>query len=804
MRPTNNFFLLALIIFLLFGTVPAVQAQTASTAFTGTITGTVFCTDPPQSYSGNISQIGQIDYWEIKLAVGQKLIIDVDAETIGSSLDAYLEVLDKNEDVIGVNNDEADENGRIVSLDPYLEVRAPSEDYYYIGISSAVTKPPDDPTADPQNDPFVGPYTFVVQCSDQPAPSEFTWPVVLGDLLGATNSKTGSLINITPDNAESTLPYDLGVGPISDVEFDPSRQLVLAAVDTVATIDDAVAVDAAATVDYMPAKIVAVNPDSGNEVASYSLGKELIVALEAAEKELYGITVDPDTEDHSLVLVTLNDNDLTATLTHVFSFGRQTIPALAYHQSEKVMYVANGIELLKIDLALSPVEVQEPVSVELTDLSSVIASIDFSNEDVLYVVDAQGNLYEVTDLTNGAVRLINPISVSGEVSGLTFVVAEHQDDEPVKIICSSTLASQMAADFGSADQKFSRFKKMNRLMSGAVRLFKFKAAEGENVTIKLTREGEEVAATEEESTASKLEALWSSWRWKSEGRLFLGLRDAIPGYKKRARTKGTLPLELAVEDLAEGQYYIMIIQPLFRYNKVDYCLTLESNYDNSQAWESLEVAWPKDESEDDTTPTSAAESKDVQNDTETVDSGSANDDQVPVTLSTTAIEPTSTPSEEVTVEKTGDVPTEEVVPAENPKEPVDVDEDDGVGAPTDADDTAVEEQAEVVPEEPDTNDDEPEVVQTSGDDTPVVEPVAETPVVPEPAADGGDDTEVLQTGADDTTVEEPVVVTADEPVVEPPVEASPAVEDDGEADSGDDSIDEVDDDSMEDPPPTKG
>ncbi|NIR16791.1 MAG: hypothetical protein GWN86_23870, partial [Desulfobacterales bacterium] len=48
----------------------------------------------------------------------------------------------------------------------------------------------------------------------------------------------------------------------------------------------------------------------GNEVNSYSVGTELVVALEAAEKDLYGIQVDPDTEKYSLVLVTFDDIDL--------------------------------------------------------------------------------------------------------------------------------------------------------------------------------------------------------------------------------------------------------------------------------------------------------------------------------------------------------------------------------------------------------------------------------------------------------------------------------------------------------------
>lgn len=600
MRPTNKLFLFALIIFLLFGTVPVVHAQTAATAFTGTLTGTVICADSPQSYGGTISQLGQIDYWEIKLAAGQKLIIDVDAEKIGSSLDAYLVVLDKNEYIVGLHNDEANGNGRIISLDPYLEVTAPSEDYYYIGISSAVTEPQDDSDEDedededPQNDPTVGPYTFLVQCSDQPAPSEFTWPVVDGDLLGATGSNPGSLINITPANAESTLPFPLGVGPIVDIEFDPTSDFVFVAVDTAVAIDDAVAVDAAVAVEDIPARIVALDPKLGNEVASYSLETELVVALEAAEKELYGIQVDPSNEEYSLVLVTFDDTALTATLAHVFSFGKQQVRTLAYHQSERVMYAASGTDLLKIDLASPPDGIPEVV--ELTDLSFEIASMDFSHENVLYVVDVKGNLYEITELTNGEVKLINPINTTGGVSGLTFVVGEPPDVEPIKTICSSTLTSPMTASSESGSSKLSRFKLKNR-MRRAIGLFKFQAIAGENITIHLAPEVEESAEAGEKSTLSTMEQLWPGWRGK--GRVFLGVRDSIPGVDLRVRKKNTLPMDLEVMNLpATGSYYIMVIRPLFRLHKADYCLTLESDDPENQAWQTLQVAWPDEEDKD--------------------------------------------------------------------------------------------------------------------------------------------------------------------------------------------------------------
>lgn len=605
MRPRNKLFLFALIIFLLFGTVPTVLAVEPTTEDFDNASF-VTCDDPPISHYGEIKSPAQVppqvDYYAVDLVAGQFLIIDFDAEKIGSPLDAILEVFDAVGDLVAVSAESSkvaaaeparSAPGMDISQDPYLEITVDINGTYYLAISAET----------PGAGADTGSYTLLLKCSDKPPSPGFKWPVVVGDLIGATGSNSASLINITPETAKSSLPFDLGVGPIIDIEFDPGRELVFAAVDTVAAIDDAVAVDAAVTVNYIPARIVALDPNSGNELESYSLEKELVVALEAAEKELYGIQVDHFSAEYSLVLVTLDDSDLTATLTPVFFFGNRQVPSLAYHQSEKVMYAASGTDLLKINLASSPVGMQEIV--KLTDLSFAIASIDFSNEDVLYVIDIEGNLYEVTDLTTGEVRLINPVSVTGEVSGLTCVVGEPPEVEPIKTICSSTLASQMAADSESADYKRSRFKLRNRLRSGAVGLFKFQAAADESIIIRLTPEVEEVATSEEESAVSELEALWPRWKWHGKRRVFLGLRDAIPGVEIRERTKGTLPLELKVKNLADGQYYIMVMQPLFRFNKIDYCLTLESDSQDSQAWETLEVAWPSDESEDNTVSTLA-------------------------------------------------------------------------------------------------------------------------------------------------------------------------------------------------------
>ncbi|MHC4214694.1 MAG: hypothetical protein ACYSWP_15130, partial [Planctomycetota bacterium] len=642
MRPRNRFFLLALIIFLLFGTVPAIHAQTDATVFAPDTVGTVTCADPTLIYSGTISQLGQIQYWAIReLVAGQKLIIDVDAEINYSTLDAYLVVLDKNENIVGLSNDQKDEHGDI-SLDPYLEFLVPADGDYYIGISSAFTTPPDDPDEDPLDGRATGDYTFLVQCSDQPTPQEFTWPVVVPDLLGATGSNPGSLVNITitPENATTSSPFPLGVGPIADIEYQYSTDTLLVAINE------------------NPGSIITFDPATGAQDQTFSLVPvpgpvvPTVVALEAAETELYGVQVDSFGEHFSLVQVTFDDSDPTnptATLTHVAPLTK-TVYALAYHSVDKVMYGvvaggagSSGSELVQIDLTSGAfVPVGDPGA-------GVIVALDFSNDNFLFGVDLSGNLYAI-DHTNGQAKLSGDIDVSADVPGLTFVVGEPPDVDPIKAICSSTLTTSASASSETTAPKLSRFKLKKNPLHRAIGLFKFQGKAGETVTINLTSEEEEsLEAVVEESSASELENSWL--RWKGKGRVFLGIRDSIPGVDYRKRKKEQIPFSMSATLPADGTYYVMLIRPLLRFYKTDYCITLTSDMqEDSQAWETFDVAWPSDDSGDDTASTSAEESKDVQKDTETLAGASADDGSVSVTLSTTAIAPTSAPPEEPVVE----------------------------------------------------------------------------------------------------------------------------------------------------------
>jgi hypothetical protein len=587
MRPTNKLFLFALIIFLLFGTVPVVHALDKN----------VTCDESPQT--GFIDQVNTEDTYNILLDVGQKLIIDVDAEKIGSLLDSFLRVSYSNGDEVGFSDTsddvapDADPQTK-VSEDPYLIITADVDDTYTLAISAAV---------DGASAADKGSYTLLFECSDPslPTPPEFTWPVVVPDLLGATGSNLGSLVNITPENVENPLPFPLGVGPIADIEYQFSTHKIFVAVNNFGNDDNSVS-------------IIAIDPDSGAAIQTYNLVPEqgkvvpTVVALEAAENELYGVQIDdPSSERFSLVHVTFNDSDSTTTLTHVYSF-EWPVWGLAYHSVDKVIYgvawITNSSHLIKIHLEpeLSVETATIPI-VEIVDNTSQpvdVVALDFSHENVLFGVDLSGNLHEINHTTGQAVFIGVPID---EVSSLTSVVGAPPDVDPIKTICSSTLTSSASASSATAAPKLSRFKRKKNPLHRAIGLFKFKGLEGETVTLNAELEQQESAdAAVEESSVSELKSSWLKY-WKGKGRVFLGIRDSIPDVDFRVRKKDQLPLTMSATLPADGTYYVMLIRPLLRFYKTDYCLTLESDMPDSQAWESFDVAWPSDDSDDDTAST---------------------------------------------------------------------------------------------------------------------------------------------------------------------------------------------------------
>jgi hypothetical protein len=622
MKPTFGRILLALII-LLFGTATTAQAIDPNSIDKTSVT----CDDPPTSWNGEITTVDQVDYYSIDLVAGQVLSIDVDAEDLSSSLDSLLEVFDGAGNPIGASDDDKAPD-EITVVDPYFELTADVDGTYYLAISASSK-------SDGEETPFsnTGSYMLFLQCS---APSNQPGPVAdveVGDLLGTSGSENRALISINPDDGQSSLRFPLEVGPIADIDVDPVSKVLFAAINT-----------------GYPGIIVSINPNDGTQISEFNYPDGGFVALEFAGEVLYGVHLTTDDMDTAQAvdkysLVTISEGPDGLLLTPVASFTGH-ISSLAYHSAENALYGASGADLIKFDLTVSPVSVEKIGSL---DLEGIVA-LDFDPNNILYGVDISGNLFRIPEptLTNeGTVKTvkIGPIDASGGVNGLTFVVGgTPPDEEPIKTLCSSTLTTTTATS-ETDNPKLSKLKLKNNPLHRAIGLFKFQGKAGERVTLRLAPEGEEAAVSGEETALSPLVRYWLNCRGK--GRVFLGIRDAIPNVNFRARKKDQMPFDMSADLPEDGYYYVMVIRPLLRFYKTDYCLTIESDHPDSQAWQTLDVVWPGDDSEEDTAATSTEEKAVL----ESVDTSS---DQVVQEVEETTTEGTveTAPVKEITAEVT--------------------------------------------------------------------------------------------------------------------------------------------------------
>ena len=713
MKPTFRLILLVLIISV-FCAVPVVHAVVPiDSDFTNATP--IKCDDPTKAWPGEITDPNQIDYYAIDLVADQVLTIDVDADGL-SSLDSLLEVFDKDGNMIDFSNDDKGP-GEDRALDPYLEITADVVGTYYLAISAAT----------PDAGANIGRYEFFLGCSDPSLPPNPVEPVKVGDLLGATGSDSGFLLTINPVDAKSTDRFPFGFGPVSDIEFDPTSGILFAATHA------------------ETASLYAIDPNNKDEIKGVELNAGSIIALEAADGMLYGVRL----LNESFSLVTIDKENLGIITEVEIS---KSLRALAYHSVDKVMYGASGTDLVKISLTTAPAEIQKVGS---TGLDQGIVALDFNHENILYAVDIPGNLYTIPYLNLdteqpvkiGTISAVDELPYvlegpySAAVNGLTFVVgAASPDVEPIKTLCSSALTSSTTVSSETNVPKLSRLKLKKNPLHRAIGLFKFQGKAGEKVTLRLAPEGEEAAVAGEESSINTLFESWLNWRGK--GRVFLGIRDAIPNVDFRARKKDQMPFDMSADLPEDGEYYVMVIRPLLRFYQTDYCLTLESDHPDSEAWQTLDVVWPGDDSEEDTATTSTetklAEPLSFEEDVaaeESLVAPEAADElklaepltdnagvvaasepesttlvSEPATLApeptTNNVTPGETPLEPVTKVDTevgqtvGD--TSAVAPAaENPEEPTTEATDEPIvkGAPSIPEETAIDETGEVAPEE---------------------------------------------------------------------------------------------------------
>ena len=86
-----------------------------------------------------LSAEDDVDLFAVELEEGDFLLADINADRIGSDLDAVLSIFDINGELLAQNDDNSfeDEDGEIITeLDPFTQLVAPVDGTYYIGVSS--------------------------------------------------------------------------------------------------------------------------------------------------------------------------------------------------------------------------------------------------------------------------------------------------------------------------------------------------------------------------------------------------------------------------------------------------------------------------------------------------------------------------------------------------------------------------------------------------------------------------------------------------------------------------------------------
>ncbi len=96
----------------------------------------------PIIVNGRIGTDGDVDCFRFKGRIGQKIVLDVAACSLGSSLDGILELLDSSGKIIASNDDRAGSDGPNIGLethhaDPYVFTELPSDGEYIVRLFNA-------------------------------------------------------------------------------------------------------------------------------------------------------------------------------------------------------------------------------------------------------------------------------------------------------------------------------------------------------------------------------------------------------------------------------------------------------------------------------------------------------------------------------------------------------------------------------------------------------------------------------------------------------------------------------------------
>ncbi|MCG5062029.1 MAG: DVUA0089 family protein [Limnoraphis sp. WC205] len=185
----------------------------------------------------NVISTDDIDFYEFELNSGDQILVDIDAEELGSTLDSVLRLFDGNGFELAVSDDTPAPN-EFSSLDSYLEFTAANPGTYYLGVSSFNNF---------SYDPFIegsgfggstGDYDLNIELISEPPPeagsiSGIKWNDVDGD--GVLDNNESGLENWTiylddnqngefdPGEISTTTDSD---GNYSFTDLDPDNYIV--------------------------------------------------------------------------------------------------------------------------------------------------------------------------------------------------------------------------------------------------------------------------------------------------------------------------------------------------------------------------------------------------------------------------------------------------------------------------------------------------------------------------------------------------------------------------------------------------
>ena len=83
----------------------------------------------------NVSPSADVDFYELELDAGDRIIIDIDADELGSTLDPILRLFDSAGNELALSDDNP-APGELASLDSFIDFLALETDNYYVGVSS--------------------------------------------------------------------------------------------------------------------------------------------------------------------------------------------------------------------------------------------------------------------------------------------------------------------------------------------------------------------------------------------------------------------------------------------------------------------------------------------------------------------------------------------------------------------------------------------------------------------------------------------------------------------------------------------